>query len=314
MHIFNRRQVESAIDRASLIAALEAGYAAYSRGEVDVPPVGYLRFESPPGDVHIKYGYRRGDDIFVIKVASGFYDNPKIGLSSSNGLMLAFSARTGAPVAALLDEGALTDLRTAAAGAVAAKHLAPKSVQAIGIVGGGVQAQLQLDFLRHVTSCRRALVWTRNRAQAEALRVDGFEIEIASSVAELASYCNLIVTTTPSREPLLFARDVRPGTHITAVGADASGKQELDAEIFRKAEVLAVDSRSQCFDHGDSAHALRAGLVAQSKFVELGEVIAQPALGRTGDEQVSLADLTGLAMQDIEIAKLVCSRLLEQHP
>jgi ornithine cyclodeaminase len=310
MRIFSRQQVESAVERESLIQALEEGFAAYSKGEVNVPPVGYLRFASPPGDVHIKYGYRQGDEVFVIKVASGFYDNPKIGLSSSNGLMLVFSARTGIPVAALLDEGVLTDLRTAAAGAVAAKHLAPKSVNAIGIIGGGVQAGLQLDFLRYVTSCRRALVWARNREQAEALRVDGFAIEVASSVAELASQCNLIVTTTPAREPLVFAADIRPGTHITAVGADASGKQELDAELFRKAQVRAVDSRSQCFDHGDSVHALRAGAVVESKFVELGEVIAQPGLGRTSEQQITLADLTGLAMQDIEIAKLVCARLM----
>lgn len=311
MRIFNRQQVEGAVDREALIAALEGGFAAYSKGEVNVPPVGYLGFDDPPGDVHIKYGHRKGDEVFVIKVASGFYDNPKIGLASGNGLMLVFSARTGAPVAALIDESALTDLRTAAAGAVAAKHLAPKSVRAIGIVGGGVQARLQLDFLRHVTACRRALVWARNRAQAEALRVDGFEIEVAPSVAELARQCNLIVTTTPARAPLLFAADVQPGTHITAVGADAPGKQELDAELFRKAQVRAVDSRSQCFDHGDSFHALEAGLVKEADFVELGEVIAQRSRGRTGEEQITIADLTGLAMQDIEIAKLVYARLMK---
>lgn len=312
MRTFSRSQVEKAVEHKALIAALDEGFAAYSRGEVDVPPVGYLKLESPPGDVHIKYGYRRGDDVFVIKVASGFYDNPKIGLSSGNGMMLVFSARTGAPVATLLDEACLTDLRTAAAGAVAAKHLGPKIVKAIGIIGGGVQARMQLDMLRHVTSCRRAVIWARKPEQARAIRAEGFEIEVAASVAELARSCNLIVTTTPARSPLLMAADVQPGTHITAVGADAPGKQELDAALFRKAEVRAVDSRSQCFDHGDAFHALRAGIVEEKQFVELGEVIANPALGRTREDQITIADLTGLAMQDIEIAKLACARLMER--
>ena len=310
MRIFSRAQVEQAVDHQALIAALEDGFAAYSRGEVDVPPVGYLKLESPPGDVHIKYGYRRGDEVFVIKVASGFYDNPKIGLGSGNGMMLVFSARTGAPVATLLDEACLTDLRTAAAGAVAAKHLAPKSVKAIGIIGGGTQARMQLDLLRHVTPCRRAMVWARKAEQAKALQVEGFEIEVAPSVAELARRCNLIITTTPARAALLHAADVQPGTHITAVGADAPGKQELDPALFQKAQVRAVDSRSQCFDHGDAFHALRAGVVDEKQFVELGEVVANPALGRTREDQITICDLTGLAMQDIEIAKLACARLM----
>jgi ornithine cyclodeaminase len=106
-----------------------------------------------------------------------------------------------------------------------------------------------------------------------------------------------------------MAADVQPGTHVTAVGADAPGKQELDAVLFRKAAVRAVDSRSQCFDHGDAFHALKAGVVTEKDFVELGEVIANPALGRTRQDQITVADLTGLAMQDIEIAKLVYSRL-----
>ena len=310
MRTFTRAEIEKAVDREALIAALELGFAAYSRGDVNVPPVGYLKMEEAKGDVHIKYGHRRGDDVYVIKIASGFYENPKIGLSSGNGMILVFSAKTGEPIATLLDEASLTDLRTAAAGAVAAKHLGPKSVTLIGIVGGGMQARLQLDFLRHVTTCRNAVVWARRPEQAKALRAEGFDIEVVPTVADLARRCNLIVTTTPAREALLMAADVQPGTHITAVGADAPGKQELDPAVFRKAAVRVVDSRSQCFDHGDAFHALKAAVVAEKDFVELGEVIANPALGRRSLDQITVADLTGLAMQDIEIAKLVCAKLL----
>jgi ornithine cyclodeaminase len=309
MRVYHRAEIEKAVDPAAAIDAIADGFAAFSKGNVIVPPVGHLEFKNPTGEMHIKYGYRLDDDVFVVKIATGFYENPAHGLSSSSGLLLVWSARTGFPQALLLDEGYLTDLRTAAAGAVAAKYLAPKNLRAIGIVGSGIQAHLQLDLLRHVTQCRRAVIWARDPAKARSFKVDGFSIEVADSVAALCGQCNLIVTTTPSREPLIAAGDVRPGTHITAVGADSPGKQELDASLFAKAVVLAVDSRAQCFDHGDSVHALNSHLVEPSRFVELGEIIAGTARGRTSEEQITIADLTGLAVQDIEIAKLALRSL-----
>jgi ornithine cyclodeaminase len=148
------------------------------------------------------------------------------------------------------------------------------------------------------------VIWARDAAKAHAFKVDGFSVEVADSVAALCSECNLIVTTTPARAPLVLAEYVQPGTHITAVGADGPGKQELDALVFAKAGVLAVDSRAQCFSHGDSAHALSSRAVDPGRFVELGEIIANTATGRTREEQITIADLTGLAVQDIEIAKL----------
>jgi|SRR5882724_1226593 len=309
MRIYNRAEIAKVVNPVVAIDAIAEGFAAFSKGNVIVPPVGHLEFTNPPGEMHIKYGYRVGDDVFVVKIATGFYQNPAHGLPSSGGLLLVCSAKTGFPQALLLDEGSLTDLRTAAAGAVAAKYLAPKNVPAIGIVGSGTQAHLQLDLLRHVTTCRRAVIWARDPAKARSFKVDGFSIEVADSVAALCGQCNLIVTTTPSREPLVPADAVRPGTHITAVGADSPGKQELEASLFAKAEVLAVDSRAQCFDHGESVHALNSKVVARSSFVELGEIIAGTVRGRTGDEQITIADLTGLAVQDIQIAKLALRSL-----
>jgi ornithine cyclodeaminase len=309
MKIFQRAEIEAVIRQPEAIAAIAAGFVAYSKGEVTVPPVGYLGFTHPPGDLHIKYGHIRGDAVCVVKIATSFYDNPKLGLSSSGGLMLVFSARTGVPEVALIDGGFLTDFRTAAAGAVAAQHLAPKNLRAIGIIGAGIQARLQLDLLRQVTPCRRAIVWARDPEKARAYQIEGFTIEVAASVAELAARSNLIVTTTPANEILLRAEDVRPGTHITAVGADSPGKQELDPALFARAEVLAVDSRLQCFDHGDSSHALRLSFASRERFVELGELIADPRLARTREDQITIADLTGLAVQDIQIAKLALAGL-----
>jgi ornithine cyclodeaminase len=301
--IYSRAELESAIRPAELIQSIENGFVAYSRGEVVVPPVGHLNFADPPGDCHIKYGYIRGDDAFTVKIATGFYRNPDRGLPSSNGVVLVFSSRTGELQAILQDEGCLTDLRTAAAGAVAAKYLAPSQIECIGIVGTGTQARLQLEYLKEVTACRRVQIWARSPERAAAFQVEGFEIVAAPTVAHLAASSQLIVTTTPARHWLIGAGDVQPGTHITAVGADGGGKQEIDPRLFARA-VCAVDSRTQCAAFGDSSYAIQQGLIANADLIELGEIIQNGTLGRTDASQITIADLTGVAVQDIQIAKL----------
>jgi ornithine cyclodeaminase len=306
---YNRNQLEIAVRPEALIAAVEAGFVAYSRGQVVVPPVGELLFDEPPGDCHIKYGYVRGDATFTIKVATGFYRNPTLGLSSSHGVILVFSSKTGELLTILDDEGFLTDARTAAAGAVAARLLAPGNVSCIGIVGTGIQGKMQLDYLRHVLPVRRAMIWARSAAAAQAYQVDGFEIEVADSLASLASRCNLIVTATSSHRWLLAAADVRPGTHITAVGSDGGGKQELDPELFTRASVRAVDSRAQCVQYGDSSFAIEQGLIGPGDLVELGEISDHPGRGRRSEGDITIADLTGVAIQDIQAAKLAVSAL-----
>jgi ornithine cyclodeaminase len=302
-----RAELEGALAPAEAIEAIAEGFVAYSRGEVVTPPVGHLEFAEASGDCHIKYGYRRGGDTFTVKVATGFYRNPEVGLPSSNGVVLVFSSRTGELLALLQDEGYLTDLRTAAAGAVAARLLAPERVDCIGVVGAGTQARLQLELLKEVTSCRRVLVWARRAERAAAFHVDGFAIEAAATVGELAAECRLIVTTTPARQWLLGADEVRPGTHITAVGADGGGKQELDPRLFAGA-VCVVDSRKQCAEFGDSSYALQAGVIGLEDLVELGEVLQDGRLGRRDERQITIADLTGVAVQDIEIARLAMER------
>ena len=294
------------VPATATIAAMRRAFVAYSQGRCSVPPVGHLAFANPPGDVHVKSGYIEGDPSFVVKIASGFYHNPARGLNASSGLLVVLNAQTGWPETILLDEAYLTDYRTAAAGAMVADLLAPKAIDAIGIVGTGVQAHLQLDLLRHVTPCRRAYVWGRDPAKARAFAVEGFAISPMDSVAELAAGCSLIVTTTPATRALLMAADLRAGTHVTAIGADTPGKQELDPQIFARAAICAVDSRAQCFDHGEASHALAAGLVASNRFVELGKILVDPTRGRTAPDQITVADLTGVGVVDVAIARLVC--------
>ncbi len=313
MKIVTLNQILNALPAIDLIDVIEQGFIAYSKGEVVVTPVGEMIFEEPPGDVHIKYGYIRSDDHFVIKIASGFYNNPGLGLPSSGGMMLLFSQKTGQPLAALLDEGKLTDLRTAAAGAIAAKHLAPTHVRRIGIVGSGIQARLQLRQLKSVTTCRAATVWGRSLEKLaeyrEEMEKDGFEITTTQNSDQVAAECNLIVTATPSTEPLLRAEHIRPGTHITAVGADGPHKQELDSAILKMADVLVADSIAQCLERGEIFRALQNRQIAKEDLLELGNVISGASEGRTSDEQITIADLTGVAVQDIQIAKAVYAGL-----
>ena len=307
MKIITLDEIESVLTSLDLTAEIEAGFVAYSNKQAVVPPVGELLLDR--GEVHIKYGYLHGDEYYVIKIASGFYDNPKIGLASNNGLMLLFRRHTGELLSILLDEGHLTDTRTAVAGAVAAKYLAPEYVERIGIVGTGVQARLQLQHLASVTACREALVWGRGDEQLKRfcgdLEVRGFAMETTRNVDDILRLCNLVVTTTPTTTPLLSASGLRAGTHITAVGSDTSHKQELDPAILRKADIVVADSIPQCLERGEIHQAIRSGDITKDEIVELGDVVSGMSPGRTSDTQVTVADLTGVAVQDIKIAAAV---------
>ena len=308
-------EIKRLIDVPLLIDEIEAGFVLYSEGKVVVPPVGFLHFDQPPGDVHIKYGYVKGDDVYVLKMASGFYDNGNLGLPVADGVILVFNQQTGHLKLILHDECWLTDMRTAAAGAVAAKHLALKTIQHIGIIGTGVQARMQLELLKDVVDCQSCFVWGRDADKVEKMIADlqakeaiqawGLDLRAVSEIDELVSHCRLIVTTTSAREALVRADAVEKGTHITAMGSDDHGKQELEADLLAKADRVVADSISQCIDHGECFHAVKENRIEESSILELGNVIKNPGTGRTNNEQITVADLTGVAIQDIQIAKMV---------
>ena len=308
-------EIKSLVDTPQLIQEIETGFVLYSEGKVVVPPVGFLHFDDPPGDVHIKYGFISGGDYYVLKMASGFYNNSEFDLPVADGVILVFSQKTGALELILLDRCWLTDMRTAAAGAVAAKHLAPKAIDHIGIVGTGVQARMQLEMLRTVVDCQSCFIWGRDSTKvqgmlddlraSESIQAWGLDIQAAETLDDLVSDCNLIVTTTSAKNPLIRADQVRKGTHITAMGSDDDGKQELEAALLAKADRVIADSISQCSQYGECLHAIQGGLIEEGSILELGQVIKNPAIGRTSEDQITVVDLTGVAVQDIQIAKMV---------
>jgi ornithine cyclodeaminase len=314
MLLITLEQIREILPQLDLLSSMEEGFRAYSQGQVVVPPVGELILEK--GEVHIKYGYVKGEDYYVIKVASGFYQNAALGLPSSNGLMLLFSQDTGELLSILHDEGHLTDVRTALAGAVVARHLAPGNVERIGIIGTGTQARLQLKYLKGILDCREVCVWGRSDASLaayrSAMKAEGFNIATTTQVSEAAQSCDFIVCTTPSKIPLLQWEDIRPGTHITAVGSDTPEKQELDPEILKQAHRVVGDSLEQCKLRGEIHQALKIGAIDISKVIELGDLISGKSPGRNSDSDLSVADLTGVAIQDIRIASLVYEAIINK--
>jgi len=300
-----------------IIDAIQEGFVAYSNGSVVVPPVGEMLFEKPPGETHIKYGYVVGDDVYVIKIASGFYKNRDLGISPNSGLMLMFSQKTGSLETILLDEGCLTNVRTAAAGAVAARHLAPKNVHCIGILGAGYQGRMQLEYLKPVVTCQDVMVWGLNQGELDAYTKEmtpkGYHIHTTLKADDVAKDCNLIVTATPSKKALLTADEVKPGTHITAMGSDTPEKIELDPAILHKADLIVADSMEQSLTRGEIFQAQQSGTLAENRVVELGHVITGRSPGRTSDDQISVADLTGVAIQDIQICKLIARAISNER-
>ena len=304
------RKVEAYVPQ--LVEKLEEGYEKYSLGQTQVPPVGFLHFDKPLGNTYIKYGAVNGDSSFVIKVFNGFPENAEKGLPTSDGINLVFDTATGMTKAILMDKGWLTGFRTAGATLVAAKHLAPSKITKVGLLGTGTQAHAIMQMTPYVLGKQKVVVYGYTKELTDEFVQEfsekGFEVEACYDVKELCAQCNYIVSATNTKTPLITADMVQPGTHITGVGADADGKNEIDASVMKKADLVVCDSKSQCFQDGDTSFALKAGAISEDKPIELGMLIHE-GKGRENDTQITVMDLTGIAVQDIIAAELACDVL-----
>jgi len=310
--VISLETIQASLTESDILEAVKGALIAQARGQVNSPPPGMLQLENPSGECHIKYGHLKGSDNFVIKIACGFFDNPKMGLSASSGMMLVFDANTGVPVCILDDKGWLTNVRTAAAGALAAQAGARADITRVGIIGSGEQAELQAKWTCKLLGINSVSVYGRTadhvKAYGERMAQDGYAVTIAPDVASLMKNCNLVITTTPSTAALIMADEVQPGTHIVAMGCDNPGKQELDAALFPLASVIMVDDHDQCVHHGDLGHAVRSGLLPEDADIPLGSVLCGDKPGRIADDDITIADITGIAAEDMAVAGLVWSR------
>jgi ornithine cyclodeaminase len=233
-------------------------------------------------------------------------------------MMAIFDALTGMPIGLVFDNGYLTDLRTGAAGAVAAEALSRRTITAVGVIGSGVQGRHQVVCLREVRHFGRVVAWSPDRAGLEryceemAARL-GVEAVAAAGPDEVCREADLLVTATPSHEPIVKAAWLRPGQHITALGSDTPGKQELEASCLARADLVVVDRLEQCARFGELSHAIAAGLLTpQGIGGALGEIVAGRRPGRVSDEQITVCDLTGVGFQDTAIAALAWSKVHEK--
>ncbi len=313
--IFNEEQIRAAVDVETAIAAVRAAFAADGRSETVVPAVINLAIPGTEGEFHVKTAFVAGIPHVAVKVASGFYDNPLRGLPTGSGMMMLFDASTGMPAALLLDNGYLTDVRTGAAGAVAADCLAPAGVRTVGVIGSGVQARQQIACLRSVRSFERLVAWSIDapglRCYVDEMRQRwSVDAAIAEGPERVVREADILITCTPSRQPIVRAEWLHAGMHVTALGSDGPGKQELEATCLARADLVVCDRVAQCARLGELQHALAAALVAEADLdTELGQVVAGRKPGRTGERQITIADLTGVGFQDTAIASAAFARL-----
>lgn len=314
MKIVAEDDIRAAVGPAEALVSAERAFRALAEGTVVQPaPLG-LEIAAVHGEVHVKGAHLQGAPVFALKVATGFYHNAALGLPTGAGLFLVFDAATGFPLALLRDNGYLTDLRTGAAGALAARHLARERLGKVAILGSGVQARDQARCLALVRRWNEATAWSPTRAHLERYCREmtselGVPFRPAADPQAAIEGADLVITTTPSRRAIVQADWLAPHATVIAVGADGPEKQELAAACLGRANKVVADRLSQCLELGEIHHAVRAGVLHPSAvYAELGEIVSGKKPGREGDELI-ICDLTGVGAQDAAIAEAAWSKL-----
>jgi len=315
--ILREAEIRSLLDPHACIEAMERAFTAYSTGQAQLPSVIQLDVPENHGEIHIKAGHVRAWPYYAVKIVSGFLDNPKLGLAANAGMVVVFDAKTGETAAILLDKGFITDLRTAAAGAVAARHLSRKNVGTVAVLGTGGQARYQVEMLALVRPFSEVRIWGRDHHKAQRCvddlgkcrEIPPCNFAVTESIKEAVDGADIVITVTASREPLLRADWLKRGVTVIGIGSDAPDKQELDVAVLARADKIVADSLPQCLHLGEIHHAVECGAIRKEKVhAELGEVTAGLKPGRTSDDEIIICDLTGIGVQDVAAAALVLER------
>jgi ornithine cyclodeaminase/alanine dehydrogenase-like protein (mu-crystallin family) len=316
MRIVSIEEIRRVIGPREAFRSAEIAFRAMAEGRVRLPLPMALSLPERRGEVHIKAAHLAGAPVFTVKIVSGFGANAADGTPVNSGYIGIFDSASGHPLGILLDGGYLTDLRTAAAGTLAATLLAPRDLAKIAIIGTGVQAREQLRALTHAgRKAARTMAWGRSHDALDAycreMRLDpGVAVLAASSPEEAVRDADLIVTATAAREPIVEAGWLAPSATVVAVGADMPEKRELGRGVLSRAEKIVVDSVAQCSAFGELHHGLADGdLAAGDVYAELGEIASGRKAGREGPEMI-VCDLTGLGAQDAAIGEVAWSQLV----
>ena len=311
----SEEDVKASLSMKETIEAVEEAFREDGRGTAQMPPKSYLIYKKYNGDLRSMPAYLEGMDATGVKVVNVHPDNRGRGLPTVMALVVLNSPKTGAPTA-VMGGTFLTNMRTGAAGAVAAKYLAKKSTKTVGLVGAGAQGKTQLLGLAEIFEIETVKVADVSLDRCRALEEEATTFLDASYEisTDIKGVCDvdILVTTTPSRKPLVKDEWIREGTHINAIGADAAGKEELDPAILKRAKVV-VDDIVQASHSGEVNVPLAEGVIAPADiYATIGEVVARKVPGRKDDDEITVFDSTGLAIQDVATASRVYGNAVEK--
>jgi alanine dehydrogenase len=315
--ILSKNEVQSCLPMGKTIEAVREAYIAFARGRVQLAPVAHLDVKQYNGEVDIKPGYVEDFGVIGTKIASGYYDNHKLGLPPGVAVIVLMDLKTSMPIA-IMDGTYITAYRTGAAGTVAADVLARKDSRSVGVVGTGTQGRMQIMALRELFEIEEVRAWDIVGKEAERYAQEmaeslGIEVNAFSNVEDVVRDTDIVVTVTPSRKALVRSDWIGEGVHINAIGADSPGKQELDPKIVATADKIVVDSLVQCRRIGEIQHALAQNLITEDKVhAEIGQILIGDKSGRESDREITMFDSTGLAAQDIAAGYVVYKEAKEK--
>ncbi|MBX5132208.1 ornithine cyclodeaminase family protein [Rhizobium lentis] len=302
--LLKKDEVSRLISVTEVIAAVEEAYKAFSSDQVEQPDYLGIDLPSPRGEIDFKLGYYKANEMISMKASSGgFIDNPTAhGVPNGMATILLFDARNGALIC-VMDGSLILGLRTGAAGAISVKALARKNATTVASIGTGNQARMQIRSINEIMKIEEIHAWDSNPDTLFKYKTDiegelGIPVMMANSKKKAVEQADILVTTTRGKGSLVEADWVRPGTHIVAIGTDQQGKQELDPEIFRNAK-LVVDSIAQCTEKGETWHPLNKNIITKDDIHgEIGEILLGRKPGRESDDEITIFDSTGMAIQD----------------
>jgi len=314
IRLLSKRDLEQVLTLGDVIQAVEDGFRADAEGDVTTFPVVMEHIAAHDAFFGIKSSFVPATEALGVKVA-GFWPPPKDSIVPGHFAVIVYLDGKTGTVLAFMDGDLITTLRTGAAGAVAAKYLARPNSATVGVIGAGVQGQIQVQALAELFELDEVRIWDMSRGAVgryvDRLSSLGIPVTAVETPRDAVTGADIIVTATPSRRVLLEADWVANGTHVNGIGADARGKQEIDPALFARATVV-VDKLHQCRELGDLQHALRMGLMQEDDVhAELGQIVAGQRPGRTEPDQITIFDATGVSFQDVVTAKLAYDRAVE---
>lgn len=317
--LLTKEEVSRLICMKEVIDAVEEAYRAFNSSQVENPAYAGIHLPQPRGEIDFKAGYYKLKEVISMKASSGgFTKNPELhGVPSGMGTILLFDARSCA-LTCVMDGSLITGLRTGASGAVSVKALARRSARTISSIGTGNQARMQIRAINEVMDIAEIHAWSRNPDTLQKYKTDiedelGIPVVIAGSKKQAVEQADILITATRGKGELVQAGWIKPGTHIVAIGTDQRGKQELDPEIFRHAKIV-VDSAAQCIEKGETWHALNGGVIVNDDVHgEIGDILLGRKPGRENEEEVTIFDSTGMAIQDNTTASRIYENALERN-